>query len=385
MGTLVNTILLGVGGVILGMVVQRLLTAAGSARSAARGQAVETRDLETAVEERNRELAESNRAKSQFLANMSHEIRTPLTAILGYTDLLVRTPELDERERLKSLRTIRRNGQHLLALINDVLDISKIEAGEMTVERVDCAPQQLVREVRSLLRTQAQTKGLFLELESIGPIPEVIHSDPVKLRQILFNLVGNAIKFTESGGVRLVVCLADSIQVEGEPERVRLRFDVADTGIGMTAEQQVAAFQPFRQASESTTRTHGGTGLGLAISRHLAQMLGGDLTVRSEPGRGSTFRLTIDGRTGGRRRAHRRVPALRQPVTRRHRDGPGRLVDEEDRRPYPPGGGRGRQPALHLSVAATGRRHGDPGGERPGGGWSRRSGRAATAARSMPS
>ena len=262
--------------------------------------------LERRIKERTRELEDSNRrlreakseaeavnrAKSHFLANMSHEIRTPLTAILGYTDLMLRgTPA--ENERVKNLRVVRRNGQHLLELINDVLDISKIEAGEMTVEILDCSPWQLVREVRSLLRHQAQAKNLDFKIDTDGPIPEYVKSDPVRLRQILLNLIGNAIKFTESGTVKVVVSMA-----EPSPQgRDRIRFDVIDTGIGMNALQQKHVFQPFRQASISTSRVFGGTGLGLTISRRLARMLGGDVTVVSTLEVGSTFTLTIDAGT----------------------------------------------------------------------------------------
>lgn len=274
------------------------------ARSKTREHAAVTRELDESVarraaqleesnqklEEAKDEAEETNRAKSRFLASMSHEIRTPLTAILGYTDLMLKS-DLEERERLRHLQAIRRNGQHLLELINDVLDISKIEAGEMTVELLECSPWQLVREVRSLFRPQALAKGLAFEIEADGPLPEHIQSDPVRLRQILLNLVGNAIKFTETGGVRLTVRMEEAAALEGY---VRLRFDVIDTGIGMTREEQGSVFKPFRQASASTTRVFGGTGLGLTISRRLARMLGGDITVRSVPGEGSTFSLTVD-------------------------------------------------------------------------------------------
>ncbi len=237
------------------------------------------------------EAEETNRAKSQFLASMSHEIRTPLTSILGYADLLVRS-DPGPQKRLKNLQTIRRNGQHLLELINDVLDISKIEAGEMTVELLECSPWQLAREVRSLLKPQAEAKDLTFEIEASGPIPEYIQSDPVRLRQILLNLVGNAIKFTEKGGVRVVVRMEEpGADAAGGP---RLTYDVIDTGIGMTGRQKESAFMPFRQASSSMPRVYGGTGLGLAISRRLARMLDGDITVESVPEVGSTFSLTVD-------------------------------------------------------------------------------------------
>ena len=241
--------------------------------------------------EASEEATLSSRAKSHFLANMSHEIRTPLTSILGYADLLLRT-EVEESVRLKNLRTIRRNGQHLLDLINDVLDISKIEAGEMSVESVRCSPWQLVREVRSLLKTQARSRGLELAITTDGRIPETIQSDPVRLRQILLNLLSNAIKFTDTGSVRVTVQIIEP--TAGAGDRARLAFAVADTGIGMSPEQQEGIFDPFRQATAATSRRYGGTGLGLTISRHLARLLGGDITVSSTLGVGTTMTLTVD-------------------------------------------------------------------------------------------
>ena len=231
----------------------------------------------------------ADRAKSEFLANMSHEIRTPMTAILGYADLLAEEgdaaqPTLD---RAEVIETIRRNGRHLLALINDILDLSKIEAGRLDVESVRFSPIQVVEEVYSLLNVTAQTKGLCLRVEPCWPLPESMQGDPVRLRQILMNLVGNAIKFTKEGGVTLRWALERSVD---EP---RLRFEIIDTGIGITREQMGRLFEPFSQADSSTTRRFGGTGLGLAISRRLARMMGGDVTVASEPGKGSTFTVTI--------------------------------------------------------------------------------------------
>jgi PAS domain S-box-containing protein len=236
-------------------------------------------------------LAESaNRAKSEFLANMSHEIRTPMTAILGFTDVLLEHGNLENApaERVDAARTIKSNGEHLLGLINDILDLSKIEAGKMTVELVDCSPCALVAGVASLMQVRAGAKGLPLQIEYRGPIPETIRTDPTRLRQILVNLVANAIKFTEVGAVRLITYLADG----AEPPA--LCFDVVDTGIGMAPEQSARLFQVFAQADGSTTRKYGGTGLGLTISRRLAWILGGDVTlVASQPGVGSHFRATV--------------------------------------------------------------------------------------------
>jgi len=228
-------------------------------------------------------------AKSEFLANMSHEIRTPMTAILGFNELLATEGNLQGAppERVNAIHTIRRNGEHLLNLINDILDISKIEAGKLEVETIRCSPTEIVAEVVSLMRVRAETAGLELVLEYDGAIPDTIESDPTRLRQILLNLVGNAIKFTEEGKVRLRTRMLDD--EEGE----KLQFDVIDTGIGMDDDAQAKLFTPFTQADNSTTRRFGGTGLGLSISRQLAEALGGNITLTSTPEVGSTFSLTV--------------------------------------------------------------------------------------------
>ncbi|MCC6971003.1 MAG: PAS domain S-box protein [Phycisphaerales bacterium] len=232
----------------------------------------------------------ANRAKSDFLANMSHEIRTPMTAILGYSDLLAEDGDraLAPRQRLEYIDTIRRNGDHLLSIINDILDLSKIEAGRMEVEHVPTDPLLLFREVESLMRVRAKAKGIAFDLEQETPLPASIASDSLRLRQVLVNLVGNAIKFTEIGGVTVRVGL--DAHAQGGP---LLRAEIADTGIGMTPEQRQRLFLPFSQADTSVTRKFGGTGLGLRISKSLAGMLGGDIAITSEPGKGSTFMLTI--------------------------------------------------------------------------------------------
>jgi len=225
----------------------------------------------------------ASRAKSEFLANMSHEIRTPMTAILGYADILAGS-DLSAEEHAAYLGTIRLNGAHLLSVINDILALSKIEAGKMTMESITCSPARLVGEVLALMHDRARDKGLAFEVVYEGLIPERIETDPTRVRQILLNLLGNAVKFTESGGVRLTMRMA------GE----RLAFAVADTGIGMTAEEQVCLFHPFAQTDASTTRRFGGTGLGLTITKRLVEMLGGTIHVESAPRRGSTFTVTID-------------------------------------------------------------------------------------------
>jgi len=228
----------------------------------------------------------ADRSKSEFLANMSHEIRTPMTAILGFTESML-DPGLSDSEKLDAIHTIRRNGEHLLTIINDILDISKIEAGKLEVEHIRCSPVQLAAEVQSLMRVRADAKGLPFNIEFIGAVPETIESDPTRLKQILVNLIGNAIKFTETGGVRLITRFVDD---DTEPT---MQFDVVDTGLGMTKEQISKLFRAFSQADTSTTRKFGGTGLGLNISKRLAEKLGGDITIESKPNAGSTFRLTI--------------------------------------------------------------------------------------------
>lgn len=234
-----------------------------------------------------KEAAEAaNLAKSEFLANMSHEIRTPLTAMFGYADLLL-LPDLTAAERMKHVQVIRRSGEHLLTLINDILDLAKIEAGKTLVEPRDVCLPAFMTEVLSLVQRKAQSKGLELKLSYDPNVPEMIHTDPTRLRQILINLLGNAVKFTETGWVHTHV---SAFRGNGED---RLRFAVQDTGIGLTPEQRDALFEAFVQADNSITRTHGGTGLGLAISRRLAKMLGGDVAVDSQFGRGSTFSVTI--------------------------------------------------------------------------------------------
>ncbi|MGE5191672.1 MAG: ATP-binding protein [Deltaproteobacteria bacterium] len=235
-------------------------------------------------------LLAANRAKSEFLTNMSHELRTPLTSILGFTDLLLEDPDdhSPPAERNDRLQTIRRNGQHLLELINGLLDLSKIEAGKMTVERMPVSPAGILNDVIALLQVRADAKGLALSVAFEGSLPATIQTDPMHLKQILINLVGNAIKFTETGSVR-----ATARHVPAGRWHAKIQFDVVDTGIGLSTGQITRLFEPFSQVDASCTRNYGGTGLGLAISRQMARMLGGDISVCSIPGSGSVFRLEI--------------------------------------------------------------------------------------------
>jgi signal transduction histidine kinase/ActR/RegA family two-component response regulator/HPt (histidine-containing phosphotransfer) domain-containing protein len=238
---------------------------------------------------RSKEDAEAaNRAKSKFLANMSHDIRTPMNAILGYADALRRGYDKSDAERLKYLDTIHSSGTHLLQLINDLLDLSKVESGRMEVERLRVEPHKLIAQVVALLGFKAREKGIVLEFDVSGPIPETIQSDPTRLKQIVTNLVSNAIKFTEDGYVRVV---AGFDLHDGER---RFVIEVSDSGVGIPPDRMDSIFDPFTQSHSSVTRLFGGTGLGLSISRRFARLLGGDVVASSEPGKGSTFTVRVD-------------------------------------------------------------------------------------------
>jgi signal transduction histidine kinase/CheY-like chemotaxis protein len=236
-----------------------------------------------------KEAAEAaNRFKSMFFANISHEIRTPLTAINGFAELLLNSERTDE-QRTTDAGIIRRNGEHLLSLINDILDLSKIEAGKMSVDRILSCPAKIVGDVCSLMRHRATEKGLTLDVSFNGSIPKLIKTDPTRLRQVLINLISNAIKFTKEGSVSLAVSIQPAMHAENPVFEVK----ITDTGIGIPPERQASLFQPFVQADASITRQYGGSGLGLAISQHFARALGGDIALSSEPGRGSTFTITV--------------------------------------------------------------------------------------------
>ena len=231
---------------------------------------------------------DANRAKSDFLANMSHEIRTPMNAILGFTDILRRAGPQGAADAQRYLDIIHGSGRHLLELINDILDLSKVEAGRLEVERLPCEVHQVVLDVARIMAIKAQEKGIGLRVCFDGPLPQQALTDPHRLRQVITNLVGNAIKFTAKGEVRI------SLRMDRRGGSTRMQIDVADSGIGIPADRLESIFEPFVQAEASTTRNYGGTGLGLTISRRFARALGGDVYATSEPGRGSVFHVSID-------------------------------------------------------------------------------------------
>ncbi len=227
-----------------------------------------------------------NAAKSLFVATMSHEIRTPLTGILGFLDLLLDEPAPEVRQDYAT--TVRRSVDLLMNVLNDALDLSKIESGKLTVERASCNPARKLVDMERLFAPRARDKGLEFRVLTQTPIPTTFVSDPLRIRQVLSNLLTNAIKFTPQGEVTLAASWEDGV----------LAFEVSDSGIGMTQEQQASVFTPFSQAEHDTWKRFGGTGLGLSISRKLAELLGGSLTVRSSLGMGSTFRFELPAALG---------------------------------------------------------------------------------------
>ena len=277
----------------------------------------ELRVLNEQLDAARRTAEAANRAKSEFLANMSHEIRTPITAVVGFAELLrddmVRSH--NPGQHVEFIDGILRNSEHLLGLISDILDMSKIESGQCSVTLEPASPFEIVESAVNMLRPNAAAKGLTLSMEPQWPLPDAIRTDPMRLRQILINLVGNAIKFTGQGGIRVTLRLAAAGPVGriGNPSyeaggaepagktdcqsvlltQPMIELCVIDTGIGISPEQAARLFQRFSQADSSTVRRYGGTGLGLAISKRLAQMLGGDVTVESRLGQGACFRVTV--------------------------------------------------------------------------------------------
>jgi CheY-like chemotaxis protein len=247
--------------------------------------------LEDLVKRRTEQLTEAqanaetaNRAKSSFLANMSHEIRTPMNAIIGLTHLMqAAEPTPVQAEQLAKINAA---AEHLLTIINDILDVSKIEAGKLVLEQVDFSLDSIFENVKSLMKDQVDSKGLIMKLET-GEVPAWLRGDATRLRQCLLNYTGNAIKFTQQGTITLRVR-----QLATEDDEVLCRFEVQDTGIGISADKLKSLFQTFEQADVSTTREYGGTGLGLTITRRLAHLMGGEVGVESELGVGSTFWFT---------------------------------------------------------------------------------------------
>lgn len=246
----------------------------------------ELRETQVELERAKTAAEKASESKSSFLACMSHEIRTPMSAVLGFTEILL-TRKVTPQERERYLQRIHANGQHLLSLLNDVLDFSKIEADHLRIENIVCMPCQIVSDAVNALASRAEEKGIRLGIQVKGRIPEFIQTDPTRLRQIVMNLVGNALKFTSEGSVQVTLSLQSTVS------QSHLRIEVADTGIGICKEQLSGIFEPFTQADASTSRQFGGTGLGLSISKRLAEALGGSIEFSTKEGKGSIFSVTI--------------------------------------------------------------------------------------------
>jgi two-component system sensor histidine kinase/response regulator len=293
------------------------------------GRNITQRKLQEEELRRARDVAEeATRLKSDFLANMSHEIRTPMNAIIGLSHLALRG-EMPARQR-DYIQKVHASGQHLLGIINDILDFSKIEAGKLAIEEEEFSLDKLMRQVIALVGDKAAAKGLQLKLDVGDDVPKRLRGDSLRLRQILINYANNAVKYTERGEVGIHVRLRDlGDKGEAGENAVRLHFAVTDTGIGLTGEQVARLFQSFSQADSSTTRRYGGTGLGLAICRKLADLMEGEVGVRSEPGRGSTFwfDVTLKEGEGGSRETQ---PAPLEPSRGHLRGSRILLVEDND-------------------------------------------------------
>ncbi|MDB4670862.1 ATP-binding protein [Pirellulaceae bacterium] len=260
-------------------------------------------EKENQLEIAQQQASEATRVKTEFLLNLSHEIRTPMNAILGFTDILRRGYEKDNSEAQRYLDSIYSSGEDLLKLINDILDFSKIEAGSVQVENVRCHPWMLINDVAYAFAKKANAADVELELRTEGEIPNFIHSDPLRIQQVVGNLVENSIKFSQHGVVEVVIKMDD-------PDSQLLQIEVRDSGIGISPEQIEKIFEPFAQADSSVTRQQAGTGLGLTLARRFSQALGGQLTVRSKPEEGSVFSVTIQ--TGSLKGVEMCTPGIKQ-------------------------------------------------------------------------
>ncbi len=272
-----------------------------------RNMRIEKEKLERTVEKRTEELdvqrlraERSEQFNKQFLANMSHEIRTPMNAVIGMTSLVLDTP-LQEKQKYY-IEGIRKSSDNLLHIINDILDLSKIEAGKMELEQIDFSLKNTIEQVMQTLAHRADEKGLQLIADIDHSIPDVLIGDPVRLNQVLINLVGNAIKFTEKG----------SVTIEVKKVRQQIKFSIIDTGIGIPENKLQTVFDNFSQANTSDTRKYGGTGLGLSISRQLVDIMGGNITIESEVASGTTFSFILDLENGSEERLQQRLAADRQ-------------------------------------------------------------------------